>query len=70
MMTCVTPKGDNEPGQLASYSASSRSKLGQSSARVSSTRARVRLETLTIRAEPTQTRFEKLVNRLGIIIYI
>ena len=44
-------RGANETRQLSSYSDSTRSKLGQNSTRVSSTRARARLEMLTSRVE-------------------
>ena len=48
-------RGANETRQLASYSNSTRSKLGQNS-----TRARARLEMLTSRVEQLVTRLEKL----------
>ena len=56
----VTARGANETRQLVSYSSSTRSKLGQNSTRVSSTRTRTRLEMLTSRVEQPVTRLEKL----------
>ena len=68
-----THTGANDMRQLASYSNSTRSKLGQNSTRVSSTRARasstrararleleLELEMLTSRVEQLVTRLEKL----------